>query len=334
MRRLFLCCFTLLLLACPALLFSQARAVVTGSVRNVAGDSLPNARVRAVGAGSDTTVRADAHGNFGLALSFGDYQLRVAMIGYEPRTAAVTVNTPEQRADMVLNTLAQQLNAVNVREKWIGIRGIIGDSTTMQPIAGALVATVRRGKRVVSDSAGRFEIPLEKAEQTVLTVTRQGYQARAAQVAMRDGEAADVVLFMLPGQEPKYLKMALVDLGHRMAWGAANSFVAGHGELARNGAKNLLDGIIEAGMLERKGLSLVRQMCLFVDGVPKPDYSVSSVLLANVDFVEVLGWGADEAKTLTSRWPTGATCGYNDVPIRFVNNRRNTVQFVSAWTRK
>lgn len=311
---------------------AQSRGIVTGAVR-ATSDSLPGAHVHATAPGVDTTVRVDARGLYTLVLPYGRAHLRVAMIGYEPLDRDIAVDAAESRVDLTMSALPHQLATLNVRETWIGIHGVIGDSSTMQPLAGVRVTSLRRRKSVVTDSAGRFDIPLSQAEQTMLDLRRDGYQSRAANVVMNKGSAADVVLFMSAGKDPNYLKAALVDLDHRAAWSSQNSFIASRAEFDATNAPNLLDALTTSPLMTRKGFIPTRYMCLMVDGVPRPGMPLSSVRMADVDFVEVYTDSGDEIGSLSSRFSKKIECAYNDVP-KHSAVMGTGVKYVAVWTRK
>lgn len=80
-----------------------------------------------------------------------------------------------------------------MRERWTGIRGVIGDEATREPIVGAEVMVAQVKKKVVTDSLGRFEIPLTREDQTVVQVKRDGYQTRIRSFGVTKGQATDVV---------------------------------------------------------------------------------------------------------------------------------------------
>ena len=328
-----------LFFAAPRSVHAQQKSVVTGTVRSAAGDSLPNARIHATGAGVDTTVRANAKGVFGVVLPFGVAQLQVTYIGYVPGARSITVDRPETNADVSLTRIAQQLSAVNVRENWIGIRGVVGDSATMLPLANTVIQSLHRGIKITTDSLGRFEIPLEKAEQTALVLHRDGYLSRPAHVSMENGGATDLVLFMLPGKDRNDMKNALKDLDRRMTWAGIGSAMIDREQLSKYGAVRLPQALDESGILTRRGLKLPHDtigksngVCLFVDGRARVNWPLSSVIVSNVDFVEVYGFGADEGRSLLALWPLNEQCDRSNVRPNALT--RATVQLISVWTRK
>lgn len=278
---------------------AQQRGTVSGVVRASTGDSLPGAPVHVTATGVDTTVRANARGRYEIALPFGAATLRATAMGYAARAERITVASASTQLDIVLARAAQQLTGVDVRATWTGVRGGVGDESTRAPLPGVSITSIRQRLNAVTDSNGRFELGMQKGERIVLQLSHTGYRTRAVTLDIAEGQAEDVIYFLKPGRDLPYLKTALNDLAHRVAATQINGFIDGHEHLARHNATNLSEALAESGLLQRKGLKMSTCVFLFVDGQPRPGFPVSSVNMADVDFVEVyyqentlaLDWG-------------------------------------------
>lgn len=325
-------CFAVALPALPA----QPRATVSIVVRSEQGDSIPFAHVHATTDATDVTVSANARGRVVLTLPFGRTHFVVSTLGYEALERDIAIDRPTVSTEFVLHESSQKLSGVEVREKWIGIRGGIGDEVTREPIAGAVVAISRGKIRVVTDSFGRFEIPLAKAEGLVLQIARAGYQSKPVRVDVLNNQPTDVVFFLAPGKDPLYMKVALGDLGHRMAATKINAFTANRQQLNKSGAVTLYDAIVSSGLLHKYHLTMGKTMCLFVNGLARPEFPVSTILVDDVDFIEVYGPKAEVTGTLMSEWPRGKPCTSHDryFPVLGDGNGSRYVAIVSVWTRK
>jgi hypothetical protein len=87
------------------------------------------------------------------------------MLGFMPDSASFEILGGDALFSVQLRRLAQQIAEVAVRaDAWIGIRGVVGDEQTMAALAGVQIRSMKRDVRVVTDSLGRFEFPLPKAE--------------------------------------------------------------------------------------------------------------------------------------------------------------------------
>ena len=304
---------------------AQERELVRGVVRTMTGDSIPNARVRARVPGADTTVRTDFRGRFSVVLPRGAAQLTATMLGFAPDSLRIDVAGADTLFSVQLRRLAQQIAEVKVRaDAWIGIRGVVGNEQTMEPLAGVLITSMKRDVRVVTDSLGRFSFPLPKAELSSLQLSQAGYVSRPAMIRVQRGDTSALVLLMKRGQDPTYLRFALSDLSHRMAWAGMGTLVANRAQLSRYGAKTLEDGIFRSGLLSQRGIQLSRPICLFVNGEPQPNRPLWSIDLASVDFIEVWGRNTEQFGSLQARWP-GGRCGAAQT------NQRGGGPWVSVW---
>ncbi len=305
---------------------AQQRELIGGTVRTGAGNPLADVRVQATGAAVDTVVRTDARGTFSVLLPLGTIRVRATMIGYEPAETEVNITSADVRIALTLRALPPQLAAVEARANWVGIRGVVGDESTMMPLPGVTIRSISRDVHVVTDSAGRFSFPLPKSERTTMRLEREGYRTRPAVVLMQ-GPSADVVLLMTPGEDPNHLPSALADLSSRMGWGGIGMFVLDQEQMMqRTGNTTLWDGIRNSGMLHQKGI-LLTHICMFVNGMPRPFLHPRMITLAEVDFVEVWGYNREDTRTFSSRW-TGGSCAGGRSP-----GRRGDGPWISVWLR-
>lgn len=324
------CCWSMILgvalaAVSAAPLGAQDRELLRGTVRNATGDSLPNARVRAIAVGVDTIVRADFRGRFSLILPRGQAQLTATMLGFRADSMRIDVTGADTVYGIRLQRLAQQVAEVVVRaERWVGMRGVVGDEATMQPLAGVVITSMKRDVRVVTDSLGRFEFRLPKPERTAVQLSQPGYVSRPAVVTVQRGDTTSLVLLMKRGADPTYIRFALSDLGHRMAWAGIRVLVADRQQLSRRSGKTLEDGLYGGSLLSQRGIQLGRTICLFVNGEAQPNRPLWSISLADVDFVEVWARNTEQFGSLQARWP-GGRCG--SAPT----NHKGGGPWVSVW---
>ena len=311
------------------------RAQVSGIVRNDRGELLTSARVHATAKGVDTTVRTNDRGQYVLSLPMGTARVFVTAFGYEAFDSIIPIDKLEMKADFQLRGLARQIAEFAIRERWTGIRGVIGDEATREPLVGAEVMVAQAKQKVVTDSLGRFEIPLTSEDQTVVQVKRDGYQTRIRSFGVAQGQATDVVVLLKAGGDIKGRSYILRDLQQRLTLTPFRSFVAGRDMLAKNGAVTVYDAVIASGLLARTGLKFGDTVCLLVDGQPRSGFPISAVRMADIDFIEVFGYKVDIGNSLrvamgNSRCTTESALGPK-VP-RFEEKRY--IEYVSVWTRK
>lgn len=313
---------------------AQQQAAVTAVVRNEKGDSVPFARVRATMTGTDVTVNANARGIAALSLPFGTARLAVTTLGYEPLSREITIDREVMRAEFILKTTAQQLNNVNVRAKWVGIRGGVGDEITREPIAGAVITMTRSKFRGVTDSAGRFEIPLSEAQGAILQIAKPGYETKPVRVEVLPDQPSDVVFFLKPGKDPLYLKVALGDLGHREGHSPFFNFTADRTQLKKGNSKTVYDALIASGLLTKNKMQLGNHICLFVNGLARPGFMISTVVVDDIEFIEVYGQKTEITGTLMAEWPYGQGCTAHEpfFPTLNKGTGKNIVGIVSVWT--
>ncbi|MGV3708718.1 MAG: carboxypeptidase regulatory-like domain-containing protein [Gemmatimonas sp.] len=309
-----------------ALAQQPERGAISGVVSSPNGTPVSNARVQLRSAGRDTAVRTNDRGFYVIAYPRVSAELTVLMIGYQPARRSVSIEAATT-VDVQLTAIPQKLSEVSVRADWIGVRGVVGDDSTMQPLPNVLVRSTKRGISVRTDSLGQFEFSLPKRERVTLQLESEGYLTRPAYVGLDTTNSASVVLLMRHGQDAKHVKQSLVDLGNRLSWGGNRMFVVTRAQLSQQGAQYLGDGLRESGMLARK--NMLNNGCLFIDGVPRPGTDFNMVPVTTIDFVEMYEVNADETGTLRSRWPYRGC----SPPTRPGAGGPNG-PWISVWTRK
>ena len=317
---------------CPAV---AQRAQVSGIVRNERGELLTTARVHATAKGVDTTVRTNDRGQYVLSLPMGTARVLVTAFGYEALDREIPIDKLETKADFQLRGLARQIAEFAIRERWTGLRGVIGDEVTREPIVGAEVTVAQAKQKVVTDSLGRFEIPLTSNEQKVVQVTRDGYQTRIRSFGVTEGQATDVVVLLKAGSDVKGYSHILRDLQQRLTLTPFRSFVAGREMLAKNGAVTVYDAVIASGLLAKNGLKFGDTVCLLVDGQPRSGFPISTLRIGDIDFIEVFGYRADIGSSLrvamgNSRCTTESVLG----PKVPTFEQKRYIEYISVWTRK
>lgn len=332
--------FALPVIAVMAFVFTlpaQERGSVEIVVRNQAGDSLPFARIRATGNGSNISTSANTRGRTTISVPYGTVKISVSTLGYESLERNVTVNQPSSVQEFVLKAVARQLSDVEVRAKYIGIRGGIADEVTRKPLAGVAVTSKFLNVSIVTDSNGRFEIPMAKASSMVLQLAKEGYQIRPAQVDVRDDGPSDVIFFMSPGTNIRGERTRLTELDRRARANRFYGFTVSGAALQETKMKSLYDAIVSSGILMKNKMQMGDKMCLFVNGLPRPEFPLSAVYVPNIDFIEVYGQKSENTNSLMPEWPSKIPCESHELAHGLPTVRascRCIVAIVSVWTHK
>lgn len=299
--------------------------MLSGVVRSANGASIASARITIRAGTRDTTVRSNNVGFYAVVVPVGETRVLARMIGYQPLEQTFSTKG-DYKFDIVMQTTAQQLAGVEVRDEWIGIRGIVGDDGTMTPLAGVTVRFAKRNITVVTDSLGRFTMSLPRAERTTLALSLTNYRSRPAVVSFDDANSVETTILLTRGNDPKHLKATLIDLDRRLGWGGVGMVVADAGAMSKYGAKTVQEGLLESGLLTRKGIPFTPdKFCIFIDGAPRPDLMVHMIPMAGVDFIEVWSMNTEDTGTLSARWP-GKYCQ----PQTF-GSRKSDGPWLSVW---
>ncbi len=309
---------------------AQQRGTVTATIRNERGDSVPFARVRTVAGRADSTT-ANVRGVAVLTLPYGRARLMISALGYEPLERDIEIDRATVRAEIVVRRSAQQLNQVNVRAAWVGIRGGIGDQASRESLRGAVISVARPKLQVVSDSLGRFEIPLPDPGPVVLRLEKPGYVSKPVSVMVLPDQPTDVVFFMNPGNDPRGAKLRLDELARRLAATQLYAFTADYEQLSKTKSKSLYDALVSSGLLIKNHLKMGKSICLFVDGIARPGFPVSTIDVEDVQFVEV--YSGEVTQTLSTEWPRGQPCTSHENFFP-TSGLGPFVGIVSVWMRK
>ena len=110
------------------------------------------------------------------------------------------------------------------------IKGIVRDSTSGTPIAGAAVVTENKKFYSVADEQGRFEVPINRQGIFTLSVTMMGYKTVTFKA---EAGAKDIIINMVPTDESinalvvKGVKRVSGDIGVVQAMKSTNAVVSG-----------------------------------------------------------------------------------------------------------
>jgi hypothetical protein len=235
----------------------QEPATLTGVVRDVAGLPIANARVQVADLRRSINTRDD--GTFALrALPSGDtLQVIVARIGYRPLHLEVTLVPGDNRLEVALEPIAQQLDAVRTSTEQTGVFGVVGD-TAYEIVQDARVRLTAGGDAErLTNALGQFAFETVQPGANYLEVRKAGFKPR-------------LISFMQPAKGGTKLAIWMTPLGPRDAEGKSEfenrTVTALYDFRARARYKNSGAAIITRDMLAKYGIG--RRLSEALDGMP------------------------------------------------------------------
>ncbi|MEI6739787.1 MAG: carboxypeptidase regulatory-like domain-containing protein [Gemmatimonadaceae bacterium] len=347
---------TVMLTALGALLVGPiaSRAVLRAqgagrvSVRGTAVDaattqSLGNVTVEFVGGGRTFSSRSDATGAFALLnVPPGRYFVTAMRVGYLPFRDSVTLGATVGQVRIELTPVTQSLLGIEVKANVTAVYGGIGSASRNRnsqgerelfAVPGAIVEVLGSGKRTVTDSLGRFFLELPKPGTYLMHASAPGLQDDIYAVVVPNKKAVEASRLLEPTDAPEPIgrQTLLREMDRRLGWRSMTSALVTGEELRAIGGQ-LSDALPRTKGATLRGLRIGATTCVFVDGVPKPGYSIDGVRPESVAAVELYGPNGDPTNSVASAWPKGAPCGdelRNNAPI---GDPRAIARYAVIWT--
>jgi hypothetical protein len=318
---------------------------LTGKLVGPDSQPIAGATVRATQGPRTLVARTNDDGVYRITeMGEGNWTVAARSLGHVATVERLTFDPRGMRRDFQLERAATRLDPVLVASRWTGVRGVVGDVRLLTPLSDARIEVIGgRDAKVSTGTDGLFAVALEPGTEVVLTVEREGYARRVvtATVPASGYIELDVPLDTLREQRRDWL--AIEDLDRRLKFASARSAVVGRDEIERTDAGGLDAVLTESPSLARKGITVSRASCLFVDGIARPGTPVDAIPAALVEFVEVYPAGTDATNSLAIRWPPRGECGAPGVSRAAAGrrvaagSRRYTdpqvAEFVVIWTK-
>ena len=334
--RVHCACWTALLVWIAAIPVGAQQVPLTGVVLDAATQSPIQGAVVTLGSAENAPVARTAdNGTFVFArVDTGTYQLFVRRLGFEPARAVVQARDGARPVSIALRRIAS-LDTVQVRAARQGIFGIVAAwGEDMLPLPNATVQVLGGSLRqIVVDSTAHFFIPVQSAGTYVVRARAEGYAPRTLSLTLRAGEGKEIALLLdsASGQSTAALEHAYDEFRIRLARRGLASTLVPRTELGTEPRARLVDVIRSSPSFARKTLRFGDTVCLFINGRPRPGWSLNAMDPTAVEFVEVYAFGADASLTLQEQWPKGGECGVTGMPR--AGRGRDVVQWVALWTR-
>ncbi len=320
-------------LAAVSVAGAQTKVTVAGVVRDgTSGQPLIGAIVTLGTGESARTTRTEEKGAFSFAnVLIGSYVVDTRRLGYEPARRTVDIS-PETAPIEIALTRVATLDTVRVRGADQAIFGAVGTSTDLRPLRKAVVQVYGSSTgEVTVDSTGHFFFPVKTSGAYVVRAKVDGYVAQTVSVTVPHNDGVEVALLLDSAVNgPSHmLEAGYADFHSRLLVRRLSSALVPRGELLEHDASEMLTAIRLSRSFATRGLRMGSAACVFVDGNPRPGYSLNAVDPREVEAVELYGLKGDASLTLVRRWPRGAPCGDTGGPS--VTPGDDVVQWIVIW---
>lgn len=312
---------------------AQSRTVSGVVLDSMRRDPLNGAVVELRDAATQRLARTDESGEFRLnAIPAGAYRLTVRRIGYAEWTRELRVGVADTSITVVLTALAQSLDTLRVKSGVTALYGVIGSFPNMLPVAGAKVQVIGASQSAVTDSAGKFFIPLKKAGTYLVRIAHDGYaeQVLTFDVPFERTREISALLELSDKRRQNDSEGLWADFDKRAIWQGMNAVIVPSIELERSGGNSLTDALRGAPTFVKKGLRIGPSTCVFMNGKARPGMPLDNTPIENILVVELYGPNGDATHSLERAWPPGAPCG-DALNVGMQGALRNNTSGVAKW---
>ncbi len=342
MRRIGTAIGTAMLLAlAPLAALATAQTpgrVVRGTIRDSASaQPLSGAVVELVGASVRNSVRSDQQGAFQFSrLPAGRYQLTVREIGFSETSREVDLSERDATISISMTPTSQRLDTVRVRANVTAVYGVVGTTVGLRPVSDATVQVIGSQQKATTDSAGRFFVALKKGGSYFVRVRHDGFADQFMPVDVPNDRAVETFILLDSGTVATGADGLWDEFDERLRWEGQHGAVVPGEQIAEWGG-SASDAIRGSQAFVRKGLQLTSNVCLFVNGVPKPGWPLDAIPPEQIATVELYTATGDETNTLYERWPRGAQCGSSAGTASSPTSpfdRKSIVRYAVVWLKK
>jgi hypothetical protein len=289
-----------------------AQGMVSGTVRDSASgvplaDALIDLRdgtdVRARRSGEDGAFRFEG-------VPAGAHELRIRRFGYLEAIARLTTNGRDTTVSVVLARRVQLLDTVRAAVHGPGVYGAVASSSDLAPLANARVQVLGADRAAEGDSAGRFFIEVKRPGSYLLRVDHVGYTRRLISIDIPSGQPVEAIALLDPAKDPteRPVEKFYREFDQRVQFMNANGALITGAALRKTGATALSDAVNDTPVGPRHGLRIGSSTCVFVNGMPRPGWSIDQFPLDQVDAIELYTKTGDATGSIGRLWPSNTRC--------------------------
>ena len=256
------------------------------------------------------TERTDEAGAFSIVrVPVGDVSAQVKRIGYRIKDMSFFVRT-DTTLSIVVAPSVRTLAPVNVLGKGEGVFGVIGRSADLKPIPGARVMVIGSGVTDTTDDSGEFFIPLKQPGAYLVRVVADGYGEEVLPLTVKKNEIAESSQ-LLDASDRQPLSAGLwKDFDQRLRWRPVSSALVSGAELRAHGSSVANSLEASPSVLARQLKIIPDDVCLFVNGQPRPGATVDDFRVEDIRAIELyLAKDSSYLSSLWLQWPRKRPCG-------------------------
>ena len=314
-----------------------AQGVLRGRVLDEQSSPIVGARVD-LASGTPRTLRTDFEGRFVLAeMGPNPFRLTVRQVGFQPVDTTLA-SLANEEVTIRMRRAVTRLSNVVVRGNWQGIHGSVADSQSLEPLPQAVIRVLGVSAKTRTDSLGAFAVDLERAGTYVVRVERAGYASKVYTVNLGKAVARELLITLAESNADDARTQNLWrEFDSRTRMRGLNSALVTADELSAIGTETTSEALQRAKSFALKNLRLHRDVCLYVNGEPKPGWTLDAFDVSEILAIEVYGRRGELTNNLGVRWPKGVPCGpaTGTSPVRLSESeRRLQVQSVVIWLKK
>jgi len=329
---------------------AQTVGTVNGTVVNESGQVMELVLVTLDPGGAGRQLRTDRDGRFSfVGVSPGSHTVRVAWVGYAPEEQSFALERGVVTLSFTLHRLTR-LDTVVVAGRRTGLYGVVLSRDSLKPVAGAGIEVIGSRKADSTDADGVFSMPEIKPGAYLVRVRHPRFESRNVPVVVPADGSTSIDIIVTPGllSRDQHMEMLYREMDSRLNAKGQHAIMVTREEL-RGHEKMMLGAALQAvPRYAAKAILLPSNVCLFVDGVPRPNVSVQAYAVEDIEAIEVYAATQEEAVrnpvagmrrveptgSLVSRWPPRAQCGTPPPPGESIPRSRVRALFVAIWLRR
>jgi hypothetical protein len=276
--------------AAPRALWGQGIATVRGTVTNESGRPLEHALVTLDPDAGSRQVRTNREGGFSfVGVPQGAHTVRVTWVGFSPETRQIEVGSSgDVTVDVVLRRLTY-LDTVAVVAKRTGLYGSVISKDSLLPVPGARIEIIGARKADSTNSSGTFNFPELKPGTYMVRVKHPFFESRNFNVTVPVGGGTELDAVVERGRvsRDQHMEMLYREMDSRLTFRGANTAFITREELKGKEKVNLVEALKFAPEYAKKALFISTDVCLFVDGMKRPNAMIQDFAVEDIESIEL-----------------------------------------------
>jgi hypothetical protein len=321
--------------AAPRPVAGQQPVTVKGTVRDsVSGRPLAGAIVGLGPTGTARTTRTDDAGDFAFSkVGPGTYPLIIKRLGFEARARSLNVHDGMDSVVVALRRVAA-LDTVRVRATSQGIFGAVGTADSLRPLRSAVVQVIGGSSKTSVDSTGHFYVPIKTPGTYLVRAMAAGYRTQTMSVTVHRDDGVEIALLLDSATTPQSNRWesAYADMADRIVARRNSSAIVSASELRETGYAGIVDALRRSPSFNKAVIRVGPTACVFVDGEPKPGFSIDAFDATQIEAIEAYTASSDGTGNLARRWPRGFPCAPTGEGATVAGN--DVIRWIVIWLKR